>query len=90
MNKAIWKFPVPYAYAVEIEIPTGAEIIHVGVQRDQLCMWAKVDPGAAVIKREFMVEGTGQPPNRRLHDATHLGSVFHDSMVWHLFEVEGG
>ncbi len=90
MNKVIWKFAVPFLHSGEIEMPTGAEIIHVAMQRGGLCMWAKVDPDAMVIEREFMVEGTGQPPNRRLHDATHRGTVFEGSMVWHVFEVEGG
>lgn len=90
MNKVIWKFVVPLSYAEEIEVPNGAEIFHVGLQRGQICMWAKVDPDAEMVKREFMVEGTGQPANRRLHDATHLGTVYHDNFVWHVFEVEGG
>jgi hypothetical protein len=90
MNKVIWKFAVPLSYATEMEMPSGAEILHVGLQKDEIFLWAKVDPNAEKVKREFMVEGTGQPPNRRLHDATHLGTVSQDVFVWHVFEVEGG
>jgi len=90
MNKVIWKFTVPLSNCVDIEMPTGAEVISVGMQRGALCMWAKVDPDAPMIMREFMVEGTGQPPNRRLADAVHWGTTQDGSMVWHLFEVEGG
>ena len=74
-------------------MPTGAEILHVGMQRGTLYLWAKVDPDAARSNREFMVAGTGQPPNRRLDDAVHRGTVLdpsRDGMVWHVFEVEGG
>ena len=90
MNTVIWKFLVTSPVPGEIEMPTGAEILHVDMQYGNVYMWAKVDPDAALIKREFMIEGTGQPPNRRLDDATHLGTTSLGGMVWHVFEIEGG
>jgi len=90
MNTVIWKFLVTNPVAGEIEMPTGAEILHVEMQHGNVCMWAKVDPDAALIRREFMIEGTGQPPNQRLDDAIHRGTVLSGAMVWHVFEIEGG
>ena len=92
MNTVIWKFLVTNPVADEVSMPTGAEILHVDMQHGNVCMWAKVDPDAPQITREFMIEGTGQPPNVRLDDAIHRGTMIDGrmGMVWHLFEVEGG
>ncbi len=45
---------------IEIYLPTGAHVLSVGNQKDQLCVWAKVNTNSVdqeLVK--FMLVGTG-------------------------------
>ena len=76
----------------EIEMPEGAEILKVGVQRGKPTMWAEVytKPDAKSVKRKFVVRQTGNAfaklPSERYG---YLGTVLlmGDNWVWHIFEV---
>lgn len=89
-NNNVWKFPLAKTVYNEIQMPVGAKVLHVGMQRSTITLWAAVDTDAQVCTREFMTQGTGQEKNPRIHDAIHLGTVFDGGYVWHVFEVEGG
>lgn len=90
MNQVIWKFPLAKTTYNEIEMPTGARILHVGMQGSTVTLWAAVDPQRPLCHREFLLQGTGQELNPVIDDAVHLGTVFDGHYVWHIFEVEGG
>jgi hypothetical protein len=84
MNKTIWKFIVDITRLQTIIMPIGAEILHVDVQHDLICLWAMVDPNAAREPRVIEVVGTGHSmPNE---ERKHLGTVLMDPFVWHIFE----
>jgi hypothetical protein len=58
---------------IELLIPEGFKIIHIGFQNDLLCLWAEVDPDAASEVVSFGVLGTGhQIPD----DYKHLFTWF--------------
>jgi len=59
MSTSVWKFPVRVTDEAVIEIPEGAHILSVGVQGDQLCVWAHVDPDARLVRRSILMAGTG-------------------------------
>lgn len=59
--KTIWKFNVPIRDLALIEMPKGAQTLSVGVQGQEICMWAIVDPNAEKEMRRFSVHGTGIP-----------------------------
>lgn len=85
--KQVWKFPL-FMGSGNIEMPVGAEILHVAEQNGQMCLWALVDPHALSEGRRFMVIGTGheivEPVLRHIGTALMFGG----SLVFHAFEVK--
>lgn len=90
MARTIYKYPLALTDDIQIIImPGGAEILHVGVQGENLvpriCLWAYIDPGAETQPRTFRVFGTGHDLPTK-HE--YVGTVQMGSYVWHIFEVE--
>lgn len=89
--KTIWKFPFTIKDMVAFDMPKGAEVLHVEVQKPaniscstQPCLWALVDPEAEKERRLFSIFG-GHPianVERMEHVATFLDGAY----VWHVFE----
>lgn len=67
-------------------MPTGAEILHVGVQGHIAYIWALVDPDERIEARSFRVYETGHPIDGDL--GRHIGSftMLGGALVWHVFE----
>jgi hypothetical protein len=84
--KVVYKYPVPLADEVVVEIPVFAKILRVDLQFGEPCMWALVDTDEKPSKRRFMWCGTG-------HSADGVGAyvgtvlVSGGSFVFHLFEA---
>ena len=68
----------------QVEMPRGARIRHVGIQQNQVTMWAEVDQDEAPETRSFAIRGTGHEIQEM---EVYLGTVFADPYVWHLFET---
>lgn len=86
--KTIYKFPLEIKSESTVSMPRGAEIIEVGMQRGELCIWAMCDSEARSVPRTFDVVGTGHDC-KELKSYTHLGTA-HDTehgFVWHVFEI---
>lgn len=69
-----------------IQLPAGARILSIGVQRNQPMLWAQVDPEAPLRRRKLFYCDTGdQEPEHR--DATFLGTLLLDDgdFVSHVF-----
>jgi hypothetical protein len=86
----IYKYHLPLADEIEIEIPSGATLLSVGQQREALYAWAIVNPSAPSRKILFHVIGTGTPMPRDLITSLHLGATrfictVQMSFVWHVF-----
>lgn len=80
----IYKYPLYLAAGIQyVSMPQGARIVHFAMQDDQPCMWARVDPLAAMLQREFWILGTGHDISDNLK---HIGTTLHGAFVWHLFE----
>lgn len=81
----VWKYPLTLETQPTVEMPVGAEILHVGEQYGRLCLWALVNTSAPTTPRRFLVAGTGHdvPASRGRFIGTALmqdgGLVFH---VW--------
>ena len=56
-TKRIYKYVINSSSS--IHIPKGAEILSVGAQRDDVCLWAMVEPDTEQETEEFIVVGTG-------------------------------
>ena len=82
-----------YILRRQIEMPKGAEILHVDNQREQFCLWALVDLEQETEKRNFAIVKTG---NGFTMDALarfdYIGAALFDNgnLVFHAFEIIEG
>jgi hypothetical protein len=85
----IWKYWLPIDNTVYIEMPDGAEVLTVQMQRDKACIWALVDPQAMPMARRFSWRGTGHPVEP--DHGRYIGTVhmLDGGLVFHLFERTG-
>lgn len=83
--KTIWKFPLYLADVQTIEMPAGAKILSVQVQRDNLCLWALVDPDAAKEGTTILIYGTGHKITAA--NPEHIGTfqLSDGALVFHVF-----
>lgn len=84
----IWKWEFPITDEFALDMPLGARIVHVDVQRGTPCLWAIVVPDDPKVERRFRVYGTGHPITGS--SQWHVGSfqMLGGHLVWHLFEVD--
>jgi hypothetical protein len=82
----IWKFALAIKDEQEIGMPAGAEVLSVHAQYGAICLWALLNPDAAVEQRTFRIHGTG---HLVLEPGRFLGTVLmgDGDFVWHVFEV---
>ena len=86
MSSTIYKYTLQPGRTV-LELHRGAEVLTVQMQRDEPCMWAKVDTTQPMERRTFEVFGTGHTmPNdpRLVYVATF--QMYGGSLVFHVFE----
>lgn len=72
-------------------IPEGAKFLTAQRQHGNISVWAQIDPGAALVSREFYVVGTGHE-RADVNDADYIGTVqsYEGNLVFHIFvENEG-
>jgi hypothetical protein len=89
----VYKYPFPIEGAFELELPRGARILAVQMQRGTPNFWALVDPAAPTERRAFRLFGTGHPIEPRpglLMEGHYLGTIQDEGFVWHVFEDFGG
>lgn len=92
--RTIHKYDLPVEGTVEIEMPTGAEIIAIDCQDPtgrSLQMWAIVNTEVEETEvSEFAIVGTGHPLGDNLNMGNHLATVVTagGGLVWHVFDLE--
>lgn len=86
--RTVYKYPVPVADEVRIDMPFGAKVLHVEQQGEGVYIWALVDPSAERERRVFIVRGTGHPIDDDM-PIEHVGTFLLQggALVFHLFEV---
>jgi len=82
--RAIWKYTFPVVDSFALEMPLGAVVLAVQLQRVAPTMWARVDPEAPKVKEWFRIVGTGHlhVDNDRWR---YVGTWQDGDLVWHLF-----
>ena len=58
--RVIWKFPLENRVHNNVQMPKGAQVVHVAAQFEKPCLWALVDPDAEPEVRRFGIAATGQ------------------------------
>jgi hypothetical protein len=68
-------------------MPRGAKILAAQSQRENIVIWAMIDPSAEHERRRFTVYGTGGllPDDPGVYIGT--AQQADGALVWHLFEV---
>ena len=80
--RTVYKYELEIADEQFVVMPTGAELLTVQVQAGtgMVCLWARVDTDAPVVRRRIWMRGTGYPDAYDVYVATfqyHFGLVFH-------------
>lgn len=90
--KTIWKFPVQPEPLFEIQLPEGAKVLCVQVQRDEPFIWVALDTDKPKVQRVFSVCATGGRMIGGMEGDTYIGTfqMQGGSLVWHLFEIGMG
>ena len=88
--RTIYKYPIPRESnnaPFEVELPHGGEVLYFNVDPkiDSPCMWAQVRTDRELVKRSFILVGTGYPipPNAGMY----YGSCVDGPYVWHLYSI---
>ena len=83
--KTVYKYDVAMNDTSAIQMPAGAELLHVDVQHGSPKLWALVDTEAPLELREFHMAGTGWPADGF---GKHVGTftLQGGALVFHLFE----
>lgn len=86
--KTIWKVPFEIKEFQQLDVPRGAQHLHVGLDPKGVpALWFLVDSDQQVRPMVVYVIGTGQrvPPEAE----AHLGSFVwaHNGTVWHVFST---
>jgi len=88
MTLTIWKYPLAIG-TTELEMPLGARVLCVQMQRDTPQIWVMVDPNAKKVKRMFTIRGTGHDISDLKPDQTYIGTFqVKEMLVFHVFEIE--
>ena len=70
----------------EIEMPIGAQILVMQIQKENPQLWALVDEKNATEKRLFITCGTGQEMPGDVVDYIGSYQIKNGSLVFHVFE----
>lgn len=81
----IYKYQFQIADRIEIEMPIHSDVLSIQLQSGIPTMWVKVDTSLQMVKRIFVVFGTGHEINS-MFDYRHIGTIQHQGYVWHIFE----
>lgn len=93
--RTIWKYNLDISEALPVMMPTGAKLLHAGMQDERLCVWAQVNPEKSMVKRLLSVHGTGHDikpldrgdGNGRVYPTYVCTFMMHGGMlVFHLFD----
>lgn len=82
----IWKFQLGLYHQQAIEMPKGAKLLTIQVQRDEPVLWALCDEDQRDEIRHLRVYGTGHPITG--DPGTYIGTfqVADETFVGHVFE----
>jgi hypothetical protein len=90
MIQRIYRYRLPITDAPAIELPIGAQVLSVGPPRDgrdELDLWALVDPDQVAIRTEFRIVGAGNPVPYDCGRFIGTVPTHGGQLIWHVFEA---
>ena len=88
MADQVFKYPLDVTDVQDITTHDGAELLCVQMNRDQPCMWVRVDTTKPKVKRRIFMHGTGHDIHK---DATRFVGTFQmrmGTLVFHVFDSQ--
>jgi len=82
---AVYKYTLTMDDWVTINMPRGAEPLCVQVQDGHPCLWARVDPSAPRVARNFRIAGTGHDLGSDVGRHIDSFQMANGSLVFHVF-----
>lgn len=82
-KQVVWKYQISNML-VRHEMPKGAEFLSVQTQHGIPVLWARVDPEAPKVERQFHVLPTGGE-TYGFESFKYLGTFQTGDLVWHVF-----
>ena len=80
----IYKYIIPLCERIKINMPLNALIRHIGLQNEQICIWAEIDEKNKISKKNFYIVGTGcDIPKEAKY---YIGTIQQPPYVWHIYE----
>lgn len=83
--RQIWKYSLSGSSAL-LEMPAGAQVLCVQMQRGQPMLWALVDTDQPKTERQFVIVGTGHVVDDDDEAHHYIGTAQYGAFVWHIFE----
>ena len=85
--RTIWKYQVPFTEQFSLDLPRGAEVLTMQLQREVPTIWVELDSDAPLISRTFALVGTGHPiPEDDVLMYVGTFQVQGGMFVYHLYE----
>lgn len=85
--EVVYKYPLSTRTSqTEVEMPSGAKVLRVDVQRNEIQLWAMVEPEAPKETRVFEVFGTGHKMDTAKRVFINTFFVHDGEFVFHAFE----
>jgi len=81
----IFKYPISLSEAQTIELPEGATMLSIKMQRGFPCMWVLLDPEAPKRLRHFTLYPTGSIIPNRVGKYIDTFMTHEDKLVFHVF-----
>lgn len=88
--RRIYKYPVEGKDRFVINMPKGAQVLSMRLQRNGPQIWALVDPTADGEDRHFRLAGTGHDIKEDPESLTYIDTclLYGGDLVLHLFEYD--
>lgn len=83
----IWKYDLPLADLLAVQMPKGARILDIQVQRGVVRLWALCDETAPKVARHISIYGTGNPIPDEPGEYIATFQMHDGDLVFHAFEV---
>ena len=84
--KYIYKYDLTLSGEQEIEMSEDAQILSVQTQYEKICIWVLFDTKQKMVKRKFIVKGTGHPIDEKNMKYIGTTQMMKGNLVWHVFE----